>query len=37
MKMTVLVDNIGTEALPGEWGLSLYIEHRGLRWLLDAG
>ena len=37
MKMTVLVDNIGTEKLPGEWGLSLYIEHNGLRWLLDAG
>ena len=29
MKMTVLVDNIGTEKLPGEWGLSLYIEHNG--------
>ena len=36
MKMTVLVDNIGAEELPGEWGLSLYIEHNGLRWLLDA-
>ncbi|MBQ9406614.1 MAG: MBL fold metallo-hydrolase [Desulfovibrio sp.] len=37
MKMVVLVDNIGTEELLGEWGLSIYIEHRGVRWLLDAG
>ncbi|MCR5563339.1 MAG: MBL fold metallo-hydrolase [Desulfovibrio sp.] len=37
MKMTVLVDNNGTEELPGEWGLSIFIEHGGLRWLLDAG
>ena len=37
MKMTVLVDNIGTEELPGEWGLSICIEHKGQLWLLDAG
>ena len=37
MKMTVLVDNLGTEELPGEWGLSLCIEQNGMRWLLDAG
>ena len=37
MRVTVLVDNVGTDDLPGEWGLSLYIEHRGLRWMLDAG
>ncbi|MBR5734976.1 MAG: MBL fold metallo-hydrolase [Desulfovibrionaceae bacterium] len=37
MKMTVLVDNAGTETLPGEWGLSIHIESNGQRFLLDAG
>ena len=37
MKATVLVDNIGTEELPGEWGLSFFIEYRGVKVLLDAG
>ena len=34
MKATVLVDNIGTEELPGEWGLSFFIEYRGVKVLL---
>lgn len=37
MHITVLSDNNGTELLPGEWGLSILIEHEGLRILLDAG
>ena len=37
MHITVLSDNNGTEALAGEWGLSILIEHGGLRILLDAG
>ena len=37
MTVTVLADNIGTETLCGEWGLSLYIEHAGHTLLLDAG
>ena len=37
MHITVLSDNNGTESLAGEWGLSILIEHDGLRILLDAG
>lgn len=37
MKATVLVDNIGTETLQGEWGLSFFIEYRDKKILLDAG
>lgn len=37
MKATVLVDNIGQADLPGEWGLSFFIEADGQRLLLDAG
>ena len=37
MFVTVLSDNNGTERCPGEWGLSLLIEHGGRRLLLDAG
>lgn len=37
MKVTVLVDNIGNNGLPGEWGLSFYIEYKDQRILLDAG
>ena len=37
MHITVLSDNNGTEALAGEWGLSILIEEKGLRFLLDAG
>jgi len=37
MKITVLTDNIGSTDLKGEWGLSLYIEYEGGRYLLDTG
>lgn len=37
MKATVLADNIGTETMPGEWGLSIYIETGALNILLDCG
>lgn len=37
MKATVLIDNIGTSELEGEWGLSFYIEYNGKNILLDAG
>lgn len=37
MKITVLIENTAPEGLTAEWGLSLYIEHDGLRYLLDAG
>ena len=36
MKATVLLDNIGTEELAGDWGLSFYIEYAGKKILLDA-
>ena len=28
MRASVLVDNIGNKGLPGEWGLSFYIEYK---------
>lgn len=37
MKATVLVDNIGTGQLKGEWGLSILIEAEDKKILLDAG
>lgn len=37
MKAIVLVENTASLSLPGEHGLSLYIEHRNRRILLDAG
>lgn len=37
MKATVLVDNIENAELEGEWGLSIYIEYKDLKILLDAG
>jgi len=37
MKITVLIENSAPEDLTAEWGLSLYIEHEGRRYLLDAG
>jgi len=37
MKATVLVDNIPSNSLKGEWGLSVYIEHRERKILLDVG
>lgn len=37
MKATILIDNIGSEELQGEWGLSFYIEYGGKKFLLDTG
>lgn len=37
MRAVVLVDNIGNALAKGEWGLSIYIEHRDKRILLDTG
>lgn len=37
MKFTVLVENAAPEGLQSEWGLSLLIEYRGGKYLLDAG
>ena len=37
MRFTVLSDNQGCGELEGEWGLSILIEYRGKRILLDAG
>jgi 7,8-dihydropterin-6-yl-methyl-4-(beta-D-ribofuranosyl)aminobenzene 5'-phosphate synthase len=37
MKATVLVDNIAYEKIPGEWGLSIYIEYGKHQILLDTG
>lgn len=37
MKATVLVDNIQSDFLKGEWGLSIFIEYEGKKILLDAG
>lgn len=37
MKVTVLVDNLGCGELPGEWGLSFFIEYEGKNILLDTG
>ena len=36
-KMTVLVDNVATEPLAAEWGLSILIEADGRKILLDTG
>ena len=37
MRATVLVDNIASGKLRGEWGLSVYIEYEGRNILLDTG
>jgi 7,8-dihydropterin-6-yl-methyl-4-(beta-D-ribofuranosyl)aminobenzene 5'-phosphate synthase len=37
MKATILVDNIGTKDLKGEWGLSIFIEANDKKILLDTG
>ena len=37
MRAKVLVDNISKDSLAAEWGLSLYIEFREHKILLDAG
>lgn len=36
LKATVLIDNTAPDTLLVEWGLSIYIEYRGYRVLLDA-
>ena len=36
-KITIVVDNISTEGIQGEWGLSVFIMHNGKKILLDAG
>lgn len=37
MKATVVVDNIKSGGMAGEWGLCVYIEYEGKKILLDAG
>ena len=37
MKATVLVDNIQTDNIKGEWGLSILIEYNDEKILLDVG
>ncbi|SHL55228.1 MBL fold metallo-hydrolase [Fibrobacter sp. UWH4] len=41
MKVQVLIDNVagtsGSRKLFGEWGLSVYVEFEGVRYLLDTG
>ena len=41
MLVKVLIDNIasccGSRKLFGEWGLSVYVEFEGKRYLLDTG
>ena len=36
-RITVISDNTPYAGLPGEWGLSLYVEHEDVRILTDAG
>ncbi len=36
LRAVILVDNIGNEQLKGEWGLSIYLEFREKKILLDA-
>ena len=37
MRINILVDNNTRDTLQAEWGLSLFIEYKGRRILLDAG
>ena len=37
LKMTVLIDNVASEPLSAEWGLSIWIEADGTILLLDTG
>ena len=37
MRATVLVDNLEHNGIKGEWGLSIYIEYRDKKILLDTG
>lgn len=36
-KLTVIVDNIATDPMEGEWGLSILVEHGDTMVLVDAG
>ena len=36
-KLTVIVDNISSEDLCGEWGLSILVEYKEKKILVDAG
>ena len=37
MLMKVLIDNISKDDLVGEWGLSIYVEYKNKKYLLDTG
>lgn len=37
MRAKILIDNIAPEGFIGEWGLAVWIEHRGKNILLDTG
>lgn len=37
MRATVVVDNLRSGGLAGEWGLCLFLEYRGKKLLLDTG
>ncbi len=37
MKATVLIDNIQSDSIKGEWGLSIYVEYKDKKILLDVG
>lgn len=37
MKATILIDNVGSGELMGEWGFSLHVEFSGRNFLLDTG
>lgn len=37
MRATVVVDNIKSDGMPGEWGLCVFIEYGGKKILLDTG
>lgn len=37
MKIQILIDNISKNELKKEWGLCIYIEHNGKKFLLDSG
>ena len=36
-KLTVIVDNISSEDLCGEWGLSILVQYNDKKILVDAG
>jgi len=37
MKINILIDNITKSDMAAEWGLAIYIEYEGRKFLLDAG